>query len=159
VDEPIAPRTTEALALGELGESIGFLLRLAQLVSFRDFFDDLGGLGIRPGETSVLMLIGENPGVRQGVLARALMIKRAHMAKMMAAMERDGLVVRSVPEDDRRALALRLSEKGAAQVARLRAPFGAHEAGANRGLSAREAETLRRLLRKFAGITGPGARQ
>src|SRR5690606_41841477 len=122
MDERLGASGTDALALGELSHSTGFLLRLAQLVSFRDFFDDLGGLGIRPGETSVLMLIGENPGVRQGVLARALMIKRAHMAKMMAAMEREGLVIRSVPDDDRRSVALRLSEKGQAQVARVRGP-------------------------------------
>ena len=153
--EMAEPQAADDLAFEALAGSLGLLLRLAQLTSFRDFFDDLGPLGVRPGEASVLMLIGSNPGVRQGVLAKRLMVKRAHMAKMMAAMERAGLVARRVPADDRRAVELRLTPKGAAEVARIRAPFLAHEARATGPLTAREAETLRRLLRKYLGIAPP----
>ena len=84
-----APDTArgEEVRLGAMADSLGFLLRLAQLASFREFFEDLDGMDVRPGEMTVLMLIGENPGVRQGVLAKRLMIKRAHMTKMIRAME------------------------------------------------------------------------
>jgi DNA-binding MarR family transcriptional regulator len=145
--------------LGPLGESLGFLLRLAQLASFRDYFDRLGGLGMRPGEMSVLLLIAENPGVRQGALARRLMIKRAHMTKMVRAMEEEGLVSRTVPEDDRRSIELRLTARGEARVAALRVPVLEHEAQPAERLSAAEAEELRRLLRLYLGLdAGQGAR-
>ena len=138
--------------LGPLADSLGFLLRLSQLASFREFFDDLADFDVRPGEASVLMLIGENPGVRQGVLARRLMIKRAHMTKMIRAMEDTGLVTRTVPEDDRRSVELWLTKRGAARVEALRAPWAAHEARPARNLTTREEAELRRLLRKYLAL-------
>lgn len=145
-------RTTERLDYGFLDQSTGFLLRLAQLKSFADFYDGLGPLGVRPGEISVLMVLGRNPGIRQGVLAEALSIKRAHMAKMVRAMEEEGLIRRSVPEDDRRAMELWLTERGSARVEALRPAFEAHEARQVDGLTPREAAELKRLLRKYLGM-------
>ena len=138
--------------LGPLADSLGFLLRLSQLASFREFFDGLADFDVRPGEASVLMLIGGNPGVRQGVLARRLMIKRAHMTKMIRVMEDTGLVTRTVPEDDRRSVELWLTKRGAARVEAMRAPWAAHEARPARNLTKREEAELRRLLRKYLAL-------
>jgi DNA-binding MarR family transcriptional regulator len=153
-----APDTVagDEVRLGAMADSLGFLLRLAQLSAFRDFFEVFEGTAVRPGEITVLMLIGENPGIRQGVLARALMIKRAHMTKMVRAMEEAGLVTRTVPEDDRRSMELRLSEKGRARVAALEGRFLDHEARVVPGLSEAEAAELKRLLRKFLDLQEPG---
>ena len=145
-------RPAETVRLGPLSDSLGFLLRLSQLDSFRDFYDDLDELGMRPGEASALVLIGENPGVRQGALARRLMIKRAHMTKMIRAMEEAGLVERSVPDDDRRSVQLRLTARGRQRAETLRSPWEAHEARPVRNLSRHEAADLKRLLRKHLGI-------
>jgi DNA-binding MarR family transcriptional regulator len=147
-----APREIEDIRLGTLSGSLGFLLRLSQLVSFRDFFVSLDDLDMRPGEATVLMLIDENPGVRQGVLARRLMIKRAHMTKMIRAMEDGGLVTRTVPEDDRRSVELWLTARGRARVEAMRAPWAAHEARPVRNLSDREQAELKRLLRKYLDL-------
>lgn len=142
----------DAVDLGPLAQSLGFLLRLSQLTSFRDFFTTLGAENIRPGEASVLMLIARNPGIRQGVLAKELMIKRAHMTKMMRAMETSDLVTRTVPQDDRRAAQIWLTDCGRARVDALEAPFMAHESAAAPGLTRREEAELKRLLRKYLGI-------
>ena len=144
--------TDAGVRYGPLTGSLGFLLRLAQLSAFRDFYDHVGELGVRPGEMSVLMLIAENPGVRQGVLARSLMIKRAHMTKMVRAMEEEGLVRRTIPEDDRRSVELWLTEAGEARVSGLLGPFLAHEAQVPATLSRRETDQLRRLLRAYLGL-------
>lgn len=140
------------VALGALGESLGFLLRLSQLESFRDFYHGLGDLGMRPGEFSVLMLIAENPHIRQGVLAKKLMIKRAHMTKMVQAMEAEGLVGRSVPEDDKRSIELHLTKAGHARIAAMRTPFEAHEARNLTRLSDAELAEAKRLLKKYLGL-------
>ncbi len=151
-DAPETTRTKDAVRFGWLSNSLGFLLRLSQLVSFRDFFGDLGELGVRPGEASVMMLIRLNPGIRQGVLARQLMIKPAHMAKMIRAMEDAGLVTRTVPDDDKRAMELWLSEAGVAEVEALRVPFFDHEQQPARKLTRSEDAQLKRLLRKYLGL-------
>ena len=151
-------REAEDVRLGPLAESLGFLLRLSQLVSFRDFFAGLDDFDTRPGEASVLMLIGENPGVRQGVLAKRLMIKRAHMTKMIRVMEETGLVARTVPDDDRRSVELRLTTRGEARVAAMRGPWALHEARPARNLSREEEAELKRLLRKYLDLSDRGAR-
>lgn len=149
---PLALERDKTVDFGPLTDSLGFLLRLSQLASFRAFFAALGGLDIRPGEASVLLLIDRNPGIRQGVVANHLMIKRAHMAKMMRRMEADGLVTRAVPADDRRATEITLTAAGRARVAQLEGPFMAHEATSPGALTPREARELKRLLQKYLGF-------
>ncbi|GGB14419.1 MarR family winged helix-turn-helix transcriptional regulator [Allosediminivita pacifica] len=149
-------REGQSIRLGPLAESLGFLLRLAQLRSFEDFFANLSDKDVRPGEMSVMLVIHDNPGIRQGVVARALDIKRAHMAKMARTLEDAGLIARSVPEDDKRAMELRLTEKGEAHLAELRPAFDRHEASDVSGLTPAEAEQLRTLLRKYLRIEDGG---
>ena len=151
-------REAEDVRLGSLSHSLGFLLRLSQLVSFRDFFASLEQFDMRPGEATVLMLIAENPGVRQGVLAKRLMIKRAHMTKMIRAMEDAGLVSRTVPEDDKRSVELWLTARGAARVASMRGPWADHEARPARNLTRRDEAELKRLLRKYLDLREGDAR-
>ncbi len=141
----------EAVSEAGLTESIGFLLRMAQLKVFARFFEDLGEYGLRPGEFSVLITIARNPGMRQGQLAAAMSIKPAHMTKMVRGFEDQGLVTRRVPEDDRRAVELTLSPKGEAHVARLQPHFYEFDRSQQASLSDEEMVELRRLLRKFNG--------
>lgn len=151
-----APGETPEVALGPLEDSLGFLLRLAQLRNFAAFYDDLGGLGLRPGALTVLILVGENPGIRQGVLARALSIKRAHMTKMVQAMEDDGLLRRTVPDADRRSVELWLTAAGQARLDTIRPPFESFERSAGRHLTEAEARDLKALLRKYLALSPQG---
>ena len=140
------------VALGPMADNLGLLLRLAQLRAFSGYFAALGDAGMAPGELSSLILIREHPGVRQGVLARTLDIKRAHMAKMVAKLEAEGLVARTVPADDRRAMELRLTDAGARRVGDVAPRLIAHEARSAENLTAAETRTLKRLLRKHLGV-------
>lgn len=149
----------EAVGFGPLEDSLGFLLRLAQLQNFTAFYEKLGGLGLRPGAFTVLMLVGENPGIRQGVLASALMIKRAHMTKMVQAMEAEGVLNRTVPAEDRRAFELRLTEAGEKRLSEIRAEFDVFEASSAGLLSPSEARQLKDLLRKYLGHPPQGEKR
>ncbi len=133
----------------ELRNSLGFLLRLAQLHSFSDFFDTFQDQGVRPAEFSLLLTLESNPGVRQGVLAGALRIKTANMAKMVRAMETDGLIRRTTPPDDRRAMELHLTQAGAARLDQLRPLFQDHDQRNSAALSPEETAQLKALLRKY----------
>jgi len=140
---------------GEVSSSLGFLLRLAQVKVFESFFASLAHLGLSPGEFTVLWVIGLNPGVPQGVIARRLQIKPAHMTKLVQRAVDAQLVERCVPDDDRRSVHLRLSSAGERFVAKTKPAFLDVIAAENTHLDDEEFATLIRLLRKFNGMEEP----
>ncbi|MBF9034384.1 MarR family transcriptional regulator [Rhodobacterales bacterium HKCCE2091] len=138
--------------LAGLETSLGFLLRIAQVRVFDDFFDKFGDEGLRPGEFSALWLVLKHDGIRQGEVARALRIKPAHMTKMVRRLEDRGVLRREVPDDDRRSVRLHLSPEGAAWVQENHAQFLGHHNYLEHDLSDAEIHQLGHLLRRFAGI-------
>ena len=145
-------RNAADVDMGQLSDSLGFLLRLAQLRAFDDFFSDHGPQGLKPGEFSVLWVIDRNPGIRQSVLGQRLMIKRAHMTKLIRAMEDGGLVSRRIPDSDRRAVELTLTAAGEREVGRAAGAFFAYEQTTGGPLAQHEVAQLVALLRKFVGL-------
>ncbi len=142
----------DKIELGEISDSLGFLLRVAQIQVFERFFDSLGGHGLKPGEFTVLWVIGLNPGLRQGAVARILSIKPAHMTKLTGRLVDRGLVSRATPADDRRAVRLSLSPEGQRFVAANRTAFIEHHHDERNYLSPDEIETLIGLLKKLTGL-------
>lgn len=142
----------DEVRLGDLRSSLGFLVRLTQLKGYERFFAELSEHGMRPGEFSVLAVIGLNPGIRQGVLASKLMIKRAHITKLVRGFEDQGLVSRRIPDEDRRVVELTLTSRGQSFVDRRVPLFKAFEAAVPEGLTAAERDQLIVLLQKFLGL-------
>jgi DNA-binding MarR family transcriptional regulator len=141
--------------LGYLSDSLGFLLRIAQLKAYESFFEDLGAAGLKPGEYSILSVIGGNPGVRQGLLGQSLRIKRAHMTKIVRSLEDRGLVTRHIPDDDRRSVELTLTAAGRDYCTHHRAAALDHESRRPAELGAEDLETLKALLRRYVGLEPP----
>lgn len=140
--------------LGPLRESLGFLVRLAQVRIYEQFFAAFEGQDIRPGEATVLWVIDLNPGLRQGELAATLRIKPAAMTKLVARLVRSGWVRRIVPPCDRRSIHLQLTAAGAAHLEGLRQTFLDVHAAERVGLSDVEYRKLIALLRKLSRIGG-----
>ncbi|MCG6857433.1 MAG: MarR family transcriptional regulator [Salaquimonas sp.] len=147
---------TRDVELGGLANSLGFMLRLAQIRAFDEYFREFADLGLPPGTISVLTIIAANPGIRQGMLARRLRIKPANMTKTVRTLEGEGIVERHVPDDDRRALELRLSAKGRAAVAQFLDRTNRHEMESFGPLDLAEREELMRLLTKYVGLKPGG---
>jgi DNA-binding MarR family transcriptional regulator len=143
--------TLAGLSFGPLSQSVGLLVRLAQIGMFEAYFAGLAGREIRPGEFSVLAAIHENPGVRQGAVADVLKIKWSNMAKMIKSLEDRGLVCRKASPDDRRAIELTLTAAGRRLVEELMPLVLANERRATSALSDTEYGTLHRLLLKLTG--------
>lgn len=148
----MADGARHGIDMGPLLSSFGFLLRLAQVRNFEDFYAGFSQYGIRPGEYSALLIIQRNPGIRQGVLAQHLMIKRAHMTKMVRSMEDAGYVDRQIPDDDRRSVELRLTPAGAALVKRHLTHFTTFVAHEKATLTDEDEAELKRLLRKYLDL-------
>ncbi|TKT76736.1 MarR family transcriptional regulator [Aquamicrobium sp. LC103] len=142
----------DGVDLGRLPETLGFLLRIAQIREYEVFFGKFGDIGLKPGEFSVLWVIHLNPGIRQGVVARRLSIKRAHMTKLVRNLHARGVVERTVPDDDRRGLALTLTPAGAKLVKVNASAFFDPAPEATGKLSRSEQAELISLLRKHIGL-------
>lgn len=145
----------EPLDYGELAESVGFLLRIAQVQSFDMFFKHLSAQGLKPGEFTLLWVVGRNPGLRQGTLARQLRIKPAHMTKLVQRLVGAGYLSRKVPADDRRSVRLALTPAGEDFVASRRGAFLEFHAAERAALTDEEFRQLTALLAKLTGIGGP----
>ncbi len=155
LERPVQAGSTQlsGVEIGDLSGSLGFVLRICQLLAFDRFYRSGEPLPISAGEYSTLWTIGMNPGIRQGQLGTALFIKPAHMTKLIRRMEDQGFVQRVVPEDDRRAVCLSLTPVGEALIQRFRDTFFGRRAAEAEGLSPKELEEFLRLLRKYAGVT------
>lgn len=153
------PDPKDMLDLGRLAGSLGFLLRMAQLEIFDSFHAELGVHDLKPGEFSVLWLISQYPGVRQGKVAKSLRIKQAHMTKLVRILEEQGYVTRAIPDDDRRSVLLNLTEMGSAKVAELGDDFFGYFFATKNALTETEIETLVSLLQKYTGLTGGGSHE
>ena len=145
-------RTPETVNFGRLNTAPGFLLRLAQLRVYEQFFSEVGEHGLKPGEFSVLWVIRNNPGIRQSILGQSLMIKRAHMTKLIRALEDQALLYRNIPDEDRRAVEQTLTAKGQEEADIASEWFFAYEEGVGGTLTQAERDQLLFLLRKFIGI-------
>ena len=109
-----------------LAESVGFLVRIVQLQSFQLFYRRFDNSGLSIGALSTLGAIHANPGIRHGVLADALMIKRPNFTKVINGLEADGLIAREAPRGDKRTTALFITKKGVRKLDSMRHGIMAH---------------------------------
>ena len=100
---------------------LGYRLRRAQLVVFREFSDAFSELELRPADFAVLALMADNPGRRQSEIAAALGIKRANFVPLINGLAERGLVERREKANDRRSHALYLTDCGHEFVVRMNA--------------------------------------
>jgi DNA-binding MarR family transcriptional regulator len=143
---------SEELHLGELEDSLGFLLRLAQVISYYHFFDRNIDTDLTPGEFSVLWVISLNPGSRQGNIAQVLKIQRAHMTKLVKRLISNGILTRKSSGRDRRTVLLSLTEQGQKTIAREQDQYLNFYARGTPNLTPNEHKKMINLLKKFIGI-------
>jgi DNA-binding MarR family transcriptional regulator len=138
------------LAHSELAHSIGFLLRLASGVSQGRVGANLEALDLRLSLYSVLLIIKENPGLKQQEVGRTLSIQQPNLVALINDLSERGLVRREVNAGDRRSYSLALTpagEKLLAQANRIHAENEKRLTDAIAPLSLKEFEAaLRRIL-------------
>ena len=76
--------------------------------------------GISPHQVTLLVSIKYAPGVTVGELAADERVSTAAMSKRVSRLERDGLVMRTQNDADRRRVGLTLSEEGQRVLRRVR---------------------------------------
>lgn len=110
------PRPTKngnaAIEFGKLPQYIGYQLRQAQTIVFRDIARSIRSIGVTPGEFSLLSLLNSNPGINSITLASHYRLDKATLSLSIKRLAERGLIESERDEDDRRYYALRLSDTG-----------------------------------------------
>lgn len=150
------PRTNDIGApLGGIEQTVGYMLRRAQLAVFADFIAGQRGPVARPGQFSVLAVIGRNPGISQSQLCAALGIKRANLVAVIDRFEAQDLVRREASTTDRRANRLQLTGAGQRALQNALAAQAEHEARITSLLGAAGRHALLKQLSKLCELTSP----
>jgi DNA-binding MarR family transcriptional regulator len=145
------PGGDAALQMGELSESLGYVLKRAQLKIFEDFLQLLAPLQLTPAQFSVLLLLDKNPGRNQTEIAATLGILRPNFVAMLDSLESRNLCARIRSTKDRRSHILLLTDKGRVVLARARKLIAArHEARLNELLGPANRAALLEMLATIA---------
>jgi DNA-binding MarR family transcriptional regulator len=148
----LSPVNGRSLDVEMLNASLGYMLRRAQLAVFADFGDTFAGIGLRPGQLAVLMVVDRNPDVTQTDVGRALGIQRANFVAVIDDLERRGLAKRTSSATDRRSKGLMLTAAGRRVLAHALELHRAHESRICRRLEPGGREQLLRLLEQLVDL-------
>lgn len=138
-----------AVQFGPLAGYLGYWLRRAQVWAVSGFLETMQELDLRPTQFSVLIIINENPGIRQTEVCAALGLQKANFVPLLNELQRRGLAVRKAGVPDRRSSALYLTPQGATLLERANELHARWEAHITARLGTRGQEQLRELLQKL----------
>lgn len=91
---------------------MGFRLRQTYNIFASDFQAEMQIVGLRPVQLSILSIVEENPGIRQGKIGEALNIARENIAPLVNELEKSGHLERQRHPTDGRAFAIYLTTLG-----------------------------------------------
>lgn len=146
----LSPDDALTVDLGELGEQVGYHLRLANAAAIRSFNQALGHLGLTTADYGALVIIERNPGLIQQDLALALGLQRANLVRVLNDLEARGLVMRV--SQRRRENALFLTPAGKRFMPAVHAAHAGHE----KRLGAALRRTLKPLLADLRSLSALG---
>jgi DNA-binding MarR family transcriptional regulator len=112
--------------------------------------------GVSPHQVSLLVSIKYAPGVTVGRLAADDKVSTAAMSKRISRLERDGLVVRTQSEADRRCVGLTLTEEGQRTLRRVRSRRTAWLASRLSALSPDELAAVEAAVQPLAQLLEEG---
>jgi len=145
-------RGAVAAEVGDLDQHVGYMLRRAQIAVFADFIATQRGSVARPGQFSVLSVIGRNPGITQSQLCATLGIKRANLVAVIDHFEALDLARREPSKTDRRSNRLRLTDTGQQTLQMALDDLSAHEARIMNLLGTAGKQALLKLLAKLCEL-------
>jgi DNA-binding MarR family transcriptional regulator len=134
--------------MGRLPNLVGFRLRMAQVMVFKDFEEALAGLDITPAIFGVLEILSQNKGLTQTRLAVAIGLDRSSLVPLLDKLQTRQLVARAQSTEDRRSNNLHLSPQGEQLLEEAARRIALHEQRILSSLSKSEARQLIALLQK-----------
>lgn len=132
------------------GKSVSFRLSHAAKLHRARAATLLSGIGLYPGQETVLKSLAEADGRTMGELATALSVRPPTVTKMVARLGAQGFVERRASDGDARLARVYLTEAGRTRTEEIDAVWRQLEKQSLRGLDAKDRKRLRKLLRQVA---------
>lgn len=131
-------------------EMPGHLARRFQQIAVAVFLAEMeaAGYDLTPVQFAALATVRSNPGIDQITLAGLIAYDRTTITGVVDRLVQKGLLLRHASSRDRRARELHLTEQGRKTLRAIAPAVEAAQHTLVRGLSAKEAAELMRLLRK-----------
>lgn len=145
-DTPASEPGVDASFLESL---LGYNARRAALAIIEVFLDRMSVYGLRPVDFSLLSLVSHNPGITSRQLCSALGILPPNLVKLVADLDKRGLLQRKPHPTDGRAIGLHLTSEGRKMMRDAEVTARALEDGVAARLTQAERETLMTLLKKI----------
>lgn len=153
LSKPDTPTEISSVSDKALQQFMGYHLKRAFNVIRSDLSQTLEPLGLRMITYSALVLITDNPGVRQSQLATSLDIERPNLVVVIDELEQRELIVRERVPTDRRANALQATLAGQRLCQKAIEADLTHEAELLSGISEEERKIVIKAMR-IIGRTG-----
>jgi len=138
------------LDLGSLPDLVGYHLRMAQVMAFRDFDRELSDLDITPAVFGVLEILRRNKGLTQSRLALAIGLDRSSLVPLLDKLQKRNVVEREASTKDRRSNHLHLTANGEQLLVEAERRVMLHEKRILARLTKSERQQLINLLTKLA---------
>ncbi|MEO6352205.1 MAG: MarR family transcriptional regulator [Burkholderiaceae bacterium] len=146
--------TSSTLDLGGLPDLVGYHLRMAQVMVFRDFDSELSDLDITPAIFGVLEILRRNNGLTQTRLALAIGLDRSSLVPLLDKLQKRNVVEREASTKDRRSNHLHLTSAGEQLLGEAERRVRLHEKRILARLTKSETRQLIQLLMKLAKNDG-----
>ena len=98
--------------IGEIGNIVGFHIRLAHGAVYRHFTETFTDLDLTQKQVSVLWLVDDHPDIAQTDLAHRMRMDRATTMAIINRLEARDLLIRGKSETDGRKQTLNLTDAG-----------------------------------------------
>jgi DNA-binding MarR family transcriptional regulator len=138
-----------AVDFSMMDATAGHLTRVVQVRLFQLYYEKLKHLGVSPGAFSVLAAIRSNPGIGHGALSDMLAAHGPNITILVDRLVLSGWVERHRLPGDRRTTGHFLTAPGQKKADAILKAGLAHDKSATSALSAKERNTLLRLLAKL----------
>lgn len=112
---------------GLLEGLLGYALRRAQNALYLDFYRATAEWDVSPQRFAALVLIGRNPGLRQGLLGQAMGLHRSGALRLTDWLTANGWAERRDAPGDARAWGLYLTPTGRRRLNKLEAAVAEHD--------------------------------
>lgn len=145
-------KNNESAVLFDLGDVIGFVIEVTEQLMKCELRKNLNehGIDLTPYQWIVLYRLAHADGLNQAEIAELTTRDRPNITRIVDVMERRGLVERRTSDSDRRDNKVLLTEKGGSLFARLPAIVAAHLTRATRGISQRDLDVAKSVLRTMS---------
>lgn len=135
--------------IGEIGNIVGFHIRLAHGAVYRHFTETFADLGLTQKQVSVLWLVDDHPDISQTGLAKRMRMDRATTMAIVNRLQGRQFLVRGKSKSDGRKQTLNLNGAGRKVLKKAKKAIHEHECWLKSRFSTKEVDQLIEYLARI----------